>query len=87
MRLLGKHHVKLDDGTTWAIDRADENGSLQWILRYGSDAEILAIRMTLASILGSYDALLWKPQARRNAIVRDLRKAARLEPGAGEGAK
>lgn len=77
MRLLGQHHVRLDDGTTWAVDReTDGHGtSLEWMLRYGSTAEREAQRMSVASVLASFKALLYRPQKRCNQVMRDLRNA------------
>ena len=86
MKHCGRHHVQLDDGTCWAVDRDDtEEHSLEWVLRYGTPERIVEARMTLASILGSYKALINKPQRRRNGIVRDLRAALDSWPCAGQG--
>lgn len=74
MRHCGKHHVILEDGTCWAVDRETPEGeySLEWVLRYGSPDRIVAARMTLASILGSYTALLNQTQKRRNRVAKEL---------------
>ncbi len=73
---VGKTWVRLDDGTAWSFDRYDEEyGSLNWLLRYGSDADVLRERLTIASILSSYQALLDKPRKRRNEIMRAIRAA------------
>jgi hypothetical protein len=76
VKLCGKYHVRLDDGTCWGIDRTDEEGAgLEWILRYGTTEELVKHRMSIASIVASYKALLWKKQKDRNRIVSDLREA------------
>ncbi len=75
MRLIGDYHVRLDDGTCWSQD-GEEDKSLNWLLRYGSDADVLKHRLTIASILSSYESLVWKPQKRRNEIIAALREAA-----------
>jgi hypothetical protein len=76
MRLIGKYHVRLDDGTSWAVDREDANGSsLEWYLRYGTREELYARRLDIASVLGSFKALLYRPQKRCNQVMRELRDA------------
>jgi hypothetical protein len=75
MKLIGDYHVRLDDGTCWSLDGEDDK-SLNWVLRYGSDEDVLKHRLTIASILSSYEALIWSPQKRRNEIIAKLREAA-----------
>ncbi len=81
---VDRHRVRLDDGTCWAFDDVDEeNGqSLNWILRYGRDAEVLKHRLTIASILSSYQALMDQTAKRRNEVVRCLRAAQGHSPQA-----
>lgn len=52
-----------------------EQGDLEWQLRYGSEQQVVAARMRLASIVGAYDALLSMPANRRNDICRAIREA------------
>lgn len=77
MKRLGQHHVRLDDGTTWAVDRErdDTETSLEWFLRYGTPAEVYALRLDIASVLASYKALLFRPQKRCTQVMRELRNA------------
>lgn len=76
MKLLGKYHVQLDDGTTWAVDREDATSlSLEWLLRYGSPEAIYENRLNIASTLGCYKALLYRPQKRCAQVMRELRNA------------
>jgi hypothetical protein len=72
---LRNHHVQLEDGTGWAVDREVAGVSLEWILRYGSRDDVWEHRMAIASIVSSYMALLHKPQKRRNQVVRELQNA------------
>ena len=73
---VGKNWVRLDDGTIWSFDRHDEeHGSLNWLLRYGTDADVLRAQIAIAGILSSYQALIDAPQKRRNEVVRAIRQA------------
>jgi len=89
----GKHHVKLDDGTLWALDCPEnDEHSLEWVLRYGSPAMREEQRLIVASIVASYKALInCGSQRRRNDVVREilhtLHGARRVETvkGGGEG--
>ena len=75
----GKRYVRLEDGTSWSFDTVgDENEvNLNWILRYGSVEDVIRHRFTIASILSSYQALIDQTSARRNEVVRAIRKAQR----------
>ncbi len=77
MRRLGQHHVRLDDGTTWSVDRERDSTetSLEWVLRYGSRDEVYALRLDIASVVASYKALLFNTQKRRNEVARELLNA------------
>ncbi len=76
VRRIGEHYVKLEDGTCWAFDRLDEDGAgLGWVQRYGTESEVLKARLTVAEIMSSYRALIWKPQKRRNEVVAAIRVA------------
>ena len=38
---IGRHWARLDDGTLWSFDDlGDDSHCLNWILRYGSDADV-----------------------------------------------
>lgn len=76
MRVLGEHHVQLGDGTVWAVDRptTEDRYSLEWVLRYGTPDEVYRHRLSIASVISSYKALLCEPQKRRNQIVSQLRE-------------
>jgi hypothetical protein len=82
IRRIGNHWVKLDDGTTWSFDRDGENYTLNWLLRYGSDEEVLRERLTIASILSSYQALIDAPPKRRGEVARAIRSAQASGPDA-----
>lgn len=77
MKRCGKYHVRLDDGTCWGVDPPcdEQENSLEWLLRYGRPEDIIKHRMSIASVVGSYMALLYKPAKRRSQIVRDIRAA------------
>lgn len=47
-------------------------GNLEWTLRYG---DVQSVRYLAASVVDSYRALILATQARRNFVVRSLRKA------------
>lgn len=74
---IGKHHVQLSDGTMWALDTdpfdpGSEYDGIEYLLRHGTPEAIVAARMTIASIVGSYSALLGATQVRRNAVVKEV---------------
>lgn len=74
MKRIGDYHVRLDDGTIWSFDRATEDlHSLEWIQRYGTPDAVVQQRLTVASILASYKALIEAPAKRRNEVVRAIR--------------
>jgi hypothetical protein len=70
----GKHHVRLADGTLWALDYPEnDEDSLEWVLRYGSPAMREEQRLIVASIVASYKALInCGSQRRRNEVVREI---------------
>jgi len=73
---LRHHHVRLADGTVWAVDHeANGEHSIEWHLRYGGDYDLVRVRLVAASIISSYMALLGQSQKRRNEIVREINAA------------
>lgn len=75
MRICGDYHVRLDDGTCWSLDSDQDGKSLNWILRYGSEADVIKHRLSIASMLSTLDALVWATQKRRNEVCAALRAA------------
>jgi hypothetical protein len=67
-----KAHTRVGDDMTWP---SYDQGNLEWRLRYGSEDQVLASRMVLASIVAAYRELLNLPPKRRNAICKAIRKA------------
>lgn len=67
-----KTYTKVGDEMTWP---SYDQGELEWQLRYGTEQQVIAARMRLASIVGAYRELLGMTQKRRNAICRAVREA------------
>jgi len=59
------------DGMTWPIPE----GSDEWTLRYGNDADVLRIRLSSASIVAAYRELLQMPKRRREEVIAGIRAA------------
>lgn len=49
-------------------------GDLEWILRYGHEEDVIEKRMLLASIVNAYGELISKTQKDRNFICSELKK-------------
>ncbi len=64
--------TKVGDDMTWP---SYDQGELEWQLRYGTEQQIIAARMRLASIVRAYREMLWLTQKRRNEICRAIREA------------
>lgn len=56
------------DGMTWPRAGHHKDPSLEWILRYGSDDDLMHWRYQAASIIVAYNALINKPANDRNRI-------------------
>lgn len=84
MKRIGAYHVRIGDGTVWSVD-APGDKNLNRILRYGTESEVLEHRLTIASLLSSYEALLGETQKRRNEIASQIREARAMpSPGPAE---
>lgn len=75
MKVIGNHHVRRDNGTTWSTPGDHPDGGLEWRLRYASEAQLVKDRFLAASVVESFRALILLPQRERNAVIRDLRAA------------
>jgi hypothetical protein len=76
-----RHAARFDDGTCWALpdfDMPDDEPSLGWVQRYGSPAKREEQRLSVASVLDCYDALIRLPQRERNARVKAIRAAMNM---------
>jgi hypothetical protein len=67
--------VARDGGDTWPTPMYCDDGSLEWRLRYASDAQLVKDRFCAASVVAAYGALIMLPEKRRNEVIRDLRAA------------
>jgi len=65
-------YTKVGDDMTWP---SYDQGELEWQLRYGTEQQVMAARMRLASIVSAYRELLGLTQRRRNEICRAIREA------------
>lgn len=65
--------AKLSDGTTWPIP-GDELREVEWQLRYRSTPVEAITRLSAASIVAAYSALIVATRRQRDRIVRDIRR-------------
>jgi hypothetical protein len=63
---------KIDD-TTWPVD---DDGEMQWSLRYGNDDLLRGVRMSAASVVESY-RYLTDPNLSQADAIRALKRARR----------
>jgi hypothetical protein len=88
VKVVGLNSCHLSDGTNWPLPDVDDGeGGLEWKLRYGNPETRETIRFQVASIVGAYTALIYKPARRRNDVVRCLRDAAEKRCAAEEAVK
>jgi hypothetical protein len=80
MRVLadGKF-VARDGGDTWPTPMygKDDEGGLEWRLRYANAEQLVKDRFCAASVVAAYGALIMLPEKRRREVIRDLRAAMR----------
>lgn len=50
------------------------NDNIEWILRYGSNEDIIKNKLYIASIISSYKYLIETTNQRRNYIVNGIKK-------------
>lgn len=65
-------------GMTWPTPMDHPDGGLSWRLRYASPEQLIKDRYHAASVVEAYRELIALPEKRRNAVIRQLRKAIRL---------
>ena len=65
-------YTRVGEDMTWP---SYDQGELEWQLRYGTEQQVIAARMRLASIVSAYRELIGKTQKRRNEICRAIREA------------
>jgi len=69
-------HSGPDDCTVWPYP-CGTVADLEWTLRYGTPQQVVSARMTVASVVAAYVALVNSPKRKRDAVVRCLREAAK----------
>jgi len=67
---IGPRFVAFNDSTSWPRVGTD----VEWQARYG-DVD----KLTLASFVHAFEALVWLPEKRRNEVIRQLRATAATE--------
>jgi len=53
----------------------DPDGGLEWRLRYALPAQLVKDRYLAASVVEAYRALIMCPRRKREAVIRQLRRA------------
>jgi hypothetical protein len=69
-------HVSLTDGTAWPFP-GEMLCEVDHALRYGNAEKLEWARLTAASVIGAYIALIGKTQKRRNEICKCLQAVTR----------
>ena len=73
--LYVKSYVKISNDVSYlSLNQED----IEWLLRFGSEKEILKRRYYLASIVSAYQALINQTQPRRNHICKVLKDAEKM---------
>ena len=79
-------YVQVEPRMTWPIDDARIPGSdgigTEWFQRHGSAEAVFGQRMSVASIIAAYHALILQPQRERNKIAGVLKRALLRRKGA-----
>ena len=65
-------YTRVGEEMTWP---SYEQGELEWQLRHGTEGQVIAARVKLASIVAAYRELIGLTQNRRNEICRAIREA------------
>lgn len=69
--------ARLDDGTAWMLPLARPDADeIEWLLRYGNEAQVLEQRLYAAEIIGTFRALIFDGTTER--AVERLRELRRL---------
>ena len=50
-----------------------EQGDLEWVLRYGSEEEVIKQRMVIASVVAAYTEIINKPSKQRSKIASTIK--------------
>lgn len=81
---VGDDWARFDDGTCWALPDVhdDEHDHHGWVLRYGSAEQVEKRRLSIASALDCYAALIDLPQRQRNARAKAIREAMAMRDAA-----
>ena len=67
---------RLSDGTGWMLDLAEgDDLTLQWLLRYGREQDVIKHRLTIASVLSSLDAAFWTTTRRRSEVIGAIKRS------------
>lgn len=74
---IGDTWARFDDGTCWPLPENDD-GEVQWRLRYSHRDTSSTDRLTAASFMGAYADLIALPQRERNKRVAAIRKAMEM---------
>lgn len=71
---LGTHYVGFDE-MVWP-SHSRESRELEWLMRYGSEREVMENRFIVASVIAAYHALLEKTNKQRNKIANRIKAAS-----------
>lgn len=68
-----KKYVKLEGMGVYPLAPPTEDGGIEWVLRYGSEQEIIDNKLYLASIVYAYNNLINMTNDRRNKVCNKLK--------------
>lgn len=69
-----KISVTLDDYTVWPKPRIED---LEWMLRYGTAADLERVRYIAAMVVDAYSALIEATDDRRRKVVSQIKRKSR----------
>lgn len=72
--LAGGKYVRIGE-MVWPTPMDEPDNSLEWRLRYGLPEQLVKDRMLAASIVSAYRELITCPRAKRDQVIRALRRA------------
>lgn len=76
--MANKSYVTLSDYTVWPKPRIE---SLEWMLRYGTPADLERVRYVAASVVDAYGELIDATDDRRRKVVSQIKRASREGAG------
>lgn len=73
--MANKCYATLSDYSVWPLPRIMmDEAALEWLLRYGSTADLERVRYVAASVVAAYGALIDATDDRRRKVVSQIKR-------------